>query len=175
MTNEPKSEQTVHPTRARVTTAAIAAGLTVVLVLVSRVIAGGTVGTALPADFPVIIDESLGVPVIGFGAGGPVERTPVIFLHGNNDTPFPTACNPFGSVHAFAQFFANQGYSPSELWGLGYQGDQCDLIQNPTNRSGKAHSTLANVPDLRRFVQAVLAYTRAKQIDIVAHRSRSRA
>jgi len=53
MTNEPKSDQTVHRSRARVATAAIAAGLTVVLVLVSRVIAGGTVGTALPPDFPV--------------------------------------------------------------------------------------------------------------------------
>ena len=169
MTNESKSEQAVHPSRARVTTAAIAAGLTVVLVLVSRVIAGGTVGTTLPSDFPVIIDISLGVPVIGFGAAGPVQRTPVIFLHGNNDTPFPTACNPFGSIHNFAQFFADQGYSPSELWGLGYQGDQCDLIANPTNRSGIAHSTLANVPDLRSFVDAVLKYTGVRQVDIVAH------
>jgi len=110
MTNEPKSDQTVHRSRARVATAAIAAGLTVVLVLVSRVIAGGTVGTALPPDFPVIIDVSLGVPVIGFGAAGPVQRTPVIFIHGKNDTPFPTACNPFGSIHNFAQFFADNGY-----------------------------------------------------------------
>ena len=86
-------------------TAAIAAGLTVVLVLMSRVIAGGTVGTALPPDFPVIIDVSLGVPGIGFGAAGPVQRTPVIFLYGNDDTPFPTACNPFGSIYNFAQFF----------------------------------------------------------------------
>ena len=54
------------------------------------------VGTTFPADFPVILDASLGVPVIGFGAAGRVKRTPVIFLHGNNDTPFPTACNPFG-------------------------------------------------------------------------------
>jgi len=40
------------------------------------------------------------VPVIGFGGSqGRVERVPVIFLHGNNDTPFPTACNPFGYIH----------------------------------------------------------------------------
>ena len=131
--------------------------------------AGPQVGTTLPADFPVIIDASLGVPVIGFGAAGPVKRTPVIFLHGNNDTPFPTACNPFGYIHAMAQFFANNGYAPSELWGLGYQGDQCDLIAQPTNRSGGAHSTVANVPDLRKFVAAVLAYTGARQVDIVGH------
>jgi pimeloyl-ACP methyl ester carboxylesterase len=131
--------------------------------------AAGSVGTSLPADFPVIVDASLGVPVIGFGAAGPVARTPVIFLHGNNDTPFPTDCNPFGRIHNVAEFFAAHGYSPSELWGLGYQGDQCDLAAMPTNRSGFAHSTAANVPDLRRFVDAVLEYTRARQVDIVAH------
>src|SRR5712664_4285268 len=113
----------------------------------------GLLGTTFPADFPRIVDASLGVPVIGFGSDlGEVERVPVIFLHGNNDTPFATACNPFGYIHNLAQFFLDQGYSPRELWGLGYQGDQCDLIASPTNRSGFAHSTEANVPDLRAFV-----------------------
>src|SRR5205085_11736344 len=95
--------------------------------------ASATVGTSLPAGFPTILDASLGTPVLGFGAAGPVERTPVIFLHGNNDTPFPTACNPYGAVHAMAQYFADHGYASSELWALGYQGNQCDLIANPTN------------------------------------------
>ena len=132
--------------------------------------ASATVGTSLPAGFPVITDASLGTPVLGFGAAGPVHRTPVIFLHGNNDTPFPTACNPFyGNVHDFARFFEARGYSASELWALGYQGDQCDLLADQTKRSGPAHSTLANVPDLRAFVHAVLDYTGARQVDIVAH------
>ena len=97
--------------------------------------AAGTVGNTLPADFPVIVDTSLGKPVIGFGAAGPVSRTPVIFLHGNNDTPFPTACNPFGRMQALAQYLADNGYATSELWGLGYQGDQCDLAADQTRRS----------------------------------------
>jgi pimeloyl-ACP methyl ester carboxylesterase len=130
----------------------------------------GLVGTTFPADFPRIIDASLGVPVIGFaGSQGRVEHVPVIFLHGNNDTPFPTTCNPFGYIHNLAQFFLDAGYTPRELWGLGYQGDQCDLLTTPTSRSGFAHSTEANVPDLRAFVRAVLAYTGAEQVDIVAH------
>jgi len=146
-----------------------ALAMLVVLGLASRASAGDQVGTSFPAGFPVIIDASLGVPVIGFGAAGRVQRTPVVFLHGNNDTPFPTACNLFGYIHAMAQFFADNGYAASELWGLGYQGDQCDLIADQTHRSAGAHSTVANIPDLRRFVQAVLVYTGARQVDIVGH------
>lgn len=131
--------------------------------------ADGIVGTTLPADFPVIEDASLGKPVIGFGAAGPVTRTPVIFLHGNNDTPFPTACAVHGKIRGFAQYLADRGYAASELWALGYQGDQCDLPADPTKRSRIAHTVAANVPDLARFVHAVLAYTGARQVDIVAH------
>ena len=130
--------------------------------------AAGIVGNTLPADFPAIEDTSLHKPLIGFGATGPVQRTPVIFIHGNNDTPFPTACNPFGSMQPFAQFFADSGYSTSELWGIGYEGDQCDLT-DPLRRSSIAHTNAANVPDLRRFVAAVLKFTGAREVDIVAH------
>lgn len=128
-------------------------------------------GTAFPAGFPTILDASLGAPVIGFGSDeGPVAHTPVIFLHGNNDTPFPTSCNPlFGKAHDFAEYFLAHGYRPSELWGLGFQGDQCDLPADQTIRSSVSHTSAASVPDLRAFVHAVLDHTGAEQVDIVAH------
>jgi pimeloyl-ACP methyl ester carboxylesterase len=135
----------------------------------SAAASAATVGTTFPAGFPTIVDASLGVPVLGFGGAGPVHHTPVIFLHGNNDTPYPTVCNPYGNVHDIAQYLADNGYALSELWGLGYQGDQCDTILSPTNKSGYAHSTVANIPDLDRFVDEVLAYTGAKRVDIVGH------
>ena len=58
---------------------------------------GVAIGTTFPDHFPVIRNFYLGKPVIGFGSDvGRVEHVPVIFLHGNNDTPFATAaphCN----------------------------------------------------------------------------------
>jgi len=132
--------------------------------------AGGVVGTSFPTGFPVIEDASLGVPVIGFGAEGRATRTPVIFLHGNGGTPYDTGCGMWPTrIQAMAQYFADNGYSPGELWALGYQGTQCDLIDNPANNSSLAHTNTANVHDLRRFVAAVLASTGAKNVDIVAH------
>jgi hypothetical protein len=90
--------------------------------------AAGTVGNALPDGFPVIEDASLLQPVIGFGATGAATRTPVIFLHGNNDVPYPTACSVNnGKVQELAQHLDDAGWQPSVLWGLGYQGDQCVL------------------------------------------------
>jgi pimeloyl-ACP methyl ester carboxylesterase len=131
---------------------------------------GVEIGTTFPDHFPVIQNFYLGKLVIGFGSdSGRVEHVPVIFLHGNNDTPFATACNPFGRIQAFAQFFLDQGYHASELWGLGYQGDQCDLAQDNTHRSGISHTTAVAVPMLREFVRAVLDFTGAKRVDIVAH------
>src|SRR5438105_1506614 len=122
------------------------------------------VGTTFPEDFPVIKNFYLGAPVIGFGSDiGRVRHVPIIFLHGNDDTPFPTACNPFGHIQDFAQFFLDNGYRPSELWGLGYQGNQCDLLQDLTLRSGVSHTTAAAVPLLHEFVNAVLTFTGARR------------
>lgn len=129
-----------------------------------------TVGITFPDDFPAPVDASLGQPVIGFGARGEVRRVPVVLLHGNNDTPYPTDCNGgYGKIRDFAQYLVDNGYSTSEVWALGYQGDQCDLVTDQTRRAGEAHTTLANVPDLRTFIHAVLSYTGANQVDIVGH------
>jgi pimeloyl-ACP methyl ester carboxylesterase len=141
------------------------------LVALAPAAAAGEVGTTFPDGFRVPVDASLGQPVLGFGsAEGPVRRPPVIFLHGNNDTPYPTSCNgSYGAMRDFAQAFADAGWALGELWALGYQGDQCDLLTDQTRRAGVAHTTVANVPDLRAFVREVLAFTGATQVDVIGH------
>ena len=132
--------------------------------------ANGATGTSFPLGFKVPVDASLGSPVIGFGGARPAFRTPVILLHGNNDTPFPTACNPFfGKISALGSYLLDHGYRPGEVWALGYQGDQCDLLADNTRRSAEAHTTAANIADLDAFVRSVLLYTGAKRVDIVGH------
>jgi pimeloyl-ACP methyl ester carboxylesterase len=139
------------------------------LAVPSSGLAGGVVGTSLPAGFPAILDASLHTPLIGFGADGTATQTPVVFIHGNNDSPFPTACNPLGRIHDMAQYFADHGYSTSELWGVGYLGDECDLAADWTLASSAAHTNAQNIPDVARFVLAVLATTHAKRVDLVGH------
>ena len=132
--------------------------------------ADAPVPTTFPAGFPAIQDAALGTPILGFGAPGPVKRTPVVFIHGNNDTPYPTTCNSsYGFIHNFAQYLHERGYPRSDLWGLGWQGDQCDIMTNPPNRSGHAHTVAANMPDIRAFMSAFFEYTKAPRVDIVAH------
>src|SRR5262249_57141684 len=70
--------------RARVT---LTAGFALATLAANGAATAGTVGTALPADFPVITDASLRVPVIGFGAAGGGHPTPRVFLPRHNPPP----------------------------------------------------------------------------------------
>jgi hypothetical protein len=99
--------------------------------------ADGQVGTTLPGDFPVIVDASLGRPVIGFGAAGEVKRTPVVFLHGNNDTPFAAGtCSVYGRMQAVAQHFADHARSTSSrtAWAWWSRASGCAPTRTRTTR-----------------------------------------
>ena len=129
-----------------------------------------TVGNTFPAGFQVPVDASSGDALIGFGGAGPIKRTPVVFIHGNDATPYPTGCGKVAAnMQPMAQYFANNGYKLGELWALGYQGNQCDLIDSPANSAGAAHTHAANIGELADFVRAVLKFTGAQKIDVVAH------
>ena len=94
--------------------------------------------------------RALAKPVIGFGAAGRVVRTPVVFLHGDGGVPYDRLHALERQHPAMAQYFSDSGYRPSELWALGYQGDQCDLQINPGLMSNEARTNTANVPDCVR-------------------------
>jgi hypothetical protein len=156
----------------------IAAALGVTLAVAGGAQAQGTVGKEFPSGFMLPTDNAFNPPrpLYGFGAAGPVTRTPVIFLHGNGGQPYSdtTTCASYGAdIQRMAQYFANNGYSTSELWALGWQGKECEFTplgaSLPKYNASYQNSIRANVEDLRAFVIEVLRYTGASKVDIVAH------
>jgi pimeloyl-ACP methyl ester carboxylesterase len=138
------------------------------------------------ADFRAPLDCEWGFPLGGWGGvrkGLPARHDPVVFVHGNHSD----AVDWYGVADAFRA----RGYSDQELWavsynGLGGQVDGAPICVCPPTRQQLAYSTRpdvltglatggqyaandVNVRDLASFVDAVLAYTRAKQVQLVGH------
>ncbi len=94
-------------------------------------------------------------------SGQPLTHDPVIFIHGNADKALGTATGQTGWTASRA-YFLQHGYTGAELYATTW---------------GPADATLAaqqfhsrnNIMQLRHFVAAVLAYTGAAKVDIVAH------
>lgn len=94
--------------------------------------------------------------------GNPTRQHPVIFVHGNTRD----ASDWDEASRSVKQRFLDAGYSGQELWALSYNGRSTKSLPpafqcRTTNR--------ANVSDLADFVKAVLAYTGAPKVDVVAH------
>jgi pimeloyl-ACP methyl ester carboxylesterase len=135
------------------------------------------------ADFPVLADCEWGYPLGGWG--GSAARSlrahlPVIFVHGNQ----ADAENWF----LVADQFRKAGYSDQELYAVSYNGLENASAgmpvaavpspesiaywkANPQALDNGGHGTAddVNVPDVYAFVQAVMAYTGSKEVQIVAH------
>lgn len=139
------------------------------------------------ADFTPPTDCEWGFKIGGFGGihrGARIAHDPVIFVHGNHSD----AVDWFGVADAFKA----KGYTDQELWAISYNGlggqvDGAPVVCPcpPSQRAIAYHSrpdVLAgvarggqyaandvNVRDLRAFIDAVLAYTKAKQVQLVGH------
>jgi len=117
---------------------------------------------AFPADFPRLADAEWGFPLGGWGGGeGPPSpgRPPVVFVHGNGRDASDWD-EPGQSVRAR---FRAAGYAGRELWALSYNGrGGAPLTACRTDNA-------RNVPDLAGFLRAVLAYTGAPRVNVVAH------
>ena len=80
-------------------------------------------------------------------------------------------------MQAFAQFFADSGYATSELWGIGYEGDQCDLAvqSDPTPPSGARAARASRTPTPPTCPTCAASSPRCSsspapsEVDIVAH------
>ncbi len=112
----------------------------------------------LPADFESPRSAETGQPMPGFGGGGGgVDRTPVIFIHGNT-----VSARYWLPVR---EHFAGSGYSKDELWALGYGWDNVRYFD----------SNDLSVPSVERIVNAVTAYLEERtgdpvpQVDVIGH------
>ena len=142
----------------------------------------GPAAQHFPSDFPVPNDaEWTGWKLGGFG--GPTSQRsshlPVIFVHGNN--------TDHGGWYPVAdEMTKSLGWKYGDLWALSYNGVGCsnDSALFTTNNgyrgwtasNDRAASTGCvvtgdeqNVADLKAFIDAVLKYTHAPRVNIVAH------
>ena len=111
-----------------------------------------------PADFVAPVSNETGQPMGGFGGGGGgVQRTPVIFVHGN------TVSAAFWLPAR--EYFLEQGYSQDELWALSYGWNNVRYLD----------SNDLSVPSLERTVNAVQNYLykatgrQVHQFDLIGH------
>lgn len=94
-------------------------------------------------------------------AGEALVNQPVIFIHGNGDK---AAGSSFGQTGWSASYdhFTRNGYKPAELYATTW--GPADALAASQQYHSKPY-----IMKVRRFIEAVKAYTGASKVDIVAH------
>lgn len=130
----------------------------------------GAITRGFPSDFPVLQDtggSGSGTTLTGFGGNlsldqagnrAAVRRNPVILLHGNGGS----ADNVTWGWETFRNFLKAAGYNDSEIWAVSYLG-----ADNSAADMSDPHRN--NIDDVRRFIDAVIAYLGVTKVDIVGH------
>ena len=96
----------------------------------------------------------------GRGAPGePVTNEPVIFIHGNSDR---AVGGSLGGWDKSITAFLAAGYTSRELYAVTW--GPASTSQASSQYHSKTHLSL-----VRRFIEAVLAYTGAAKVDIISH------
>jgi hypothetical protein len=90
-----------------------------------------------------------------------IKKQPVIFIHGNGDKATGTVFGQNGWIKSI-NYFKSKGYTNAELYATTW-GDA-----KLANAAQKYHSK-AYLLYVRKFIEAVLAYTDADKIDIISH------
>lgn len=90
-----------------------------------------------------------------------VTRQPVIFIHGNSDKALGDSFGQSGWTNSIL-YFLDQGYTSAELYAITW--GPADALQAADQTHSKAY-----VLRIRKFIEAVLAYTGADQVDLISH------
>ena len=90
-----------------------------------------------------------------------VAHTPVIFVHGNSDKALGTTFGQTGWT-ASVTYFKAHGYTDAELYGTTW--GPADSSQASAQTHSKPYLTR-----IRRFIEAVLAYTGASHVSVISH------
>uniref|UniRef100_A0A914I6R6 Triacylglycerol lipase n=1 Tax=Globodera rostochiensis TaxID=31243 RepID=A0A914I6R6_GLORO len=92
-----------------------------------------------------------------------INKRPIVFIHGNSDGALAEGVDEWAQGwSATIEHLHRRGYSAAELYAITY-GDR--NLNNSLTRSMNCSILLR----LRHFVEAVLLYTGAEKIDIIAH------
>ncbi|KAK0419021.1 hypothetical protein QR680_013909 [Steinernema hermaphroditum] len=99
------------------------------------------------------------------GFDGSVQKAikaPVIFVHGNSDGALDNGQLDQTGWSASIQYFISRGYTSGELYATTW-GDR-----NPLNAASRTHNC-ETVQHVRRFIDAVISYTKAEKVNIISH------
>ena len=91
----------------------------------------------------------------------PVNNHPVIFIHGNGDKAVGTVTGQTGWTSSI-DYFLTKGYRSSELYAITW--GPASLTQTPYQYHSRAY-----IDRIRKFIQAVKAYTGASRVDVIGH------
>jgi triacylglycerol lipase len=106
--------------------------------------------------------------LVGGSYGGKASSTdtvvnqPVIFIHGNSDKAIGTGSAGQSGWGASVDYFLSKGYKTSELYATTWGPASASL-------SAYQYHSKTNVMKVRKFIEAVKAYTGASKVDIVGH------
>uniref|UniRef100_A0A7E4ZW84 Lipase n=1 Tax=Panagrellus redivivus TaxID=6233 RepID=A0A7E4ZW84_PANRE len=94
-------------------------------------------------------------------AGDKINYQPVVFIHGSSDTALKTSISNPGWDESISYFLDN-GYSTAELYATTWRD------HNEEYATARTHDC-DTVIKVRKFLEAVIAYTKAPKIDVITH------
>jgi len=124
---------------------------------------------AFGSHFKTYLNSTGNSDLTGFGGSTSktldcaVTKQPIVFMHGNGDDVNGAAMgSTYGGWKASRDYFISKGYKPTELYAVNYG------IPGISGASYNYHSA-ANLSKVKRFIDAVITYTGASKIDVIAH------